>query len=349
MRIRPPLSLWRVPPWPEHASARGPVILLYHSVAKVGSDPWGLRVSPRNFAEQMAVLRTHTKPIHLNHLDRALSGGEMPPRSVAVTFDDGFADNLHQAKPVLERHAIPATIFVATGYVGSQREYWWDELDRLLLAPGRLPERIALQIGETQCQWDLGAASNYSRLQAWRDRRWKAWHEHDPTARHTAYRAAWQLLRQSTTAAREKALEELRQIASVTSAGRVNRRCVSIDELHELARGDLIEIGAHTVTHPSLGAIRLHDQRSEIMESKTWLERTLNRPIMSFSYPFGTREDYTTGTIELLRQAGFERSCSNFPGVISREVDRYQLPRRVVLDWDGREFISKLKTWFAEQ
>src|SRR5436190_14683687 len=123
-RPRMPLSMWRVPPWPAidsvHAS-NPPVILLYHSVCDVNTDPFGIRVSPRNFAEQMAVIAAHCRPMRLDRLREALQADDVPPRSVVVTFDDGFADNLLHAKPVLDRHHIPATIFVASGLVDQTR------------------------------------------------------------------------------------------------------------------------------------------------------------------------------------------------------------------------------------
>src|SRR5262245_42467602 len=123
MRLRPPLRLWRVPPWPDNRQPQRPIILLYHSIAKVSTDPWGLRVSPRKFAEHMAILRERANPMPFAEFDQRFGVGDLPPRSVAVTFDDGYADNLHAALPVLEHHRIPATAFISTGYIGSDHEY----------------------------------------------------------------------------------------------------------------------------------------------------------------------------------------------------------------------------------
>ena len=65
-----------------------------------------------------------------------------------ITFDDGYADVLHHAKPLLERHSVPATVFVATGAIGQRREFWWDELGGLFLQPGTLPEELELTVDE---------------------------------------------------------------------------------------------------------------------------------------------------------------------------------------------------------
>ena len=115
------MRFWRVPAWPQCERDGSAVILMYHSVSRIGADPWGLRVAPRQFAEHMAVLRTHTNPIRLDELASA-TVGDGTRRPVVVTFDDGYADNLLHALPILERYRIHATIFVATGFVGSQRE-----------------------------------------------------------------------------------------------------------------------------------------------------------------------------------------------------------------------------------
>ncbi|HET9531812.1 MAG TPA: polysaccharide deacetylase family protein, partial [Blastocatellia bacterium] len=110
---------------------RRAVILMYHRVAEVRSDPWSLCVTPQHFAEHMEILRRHARPISLRELTGALREGSVPRRSVVVTFDDGYLDNLKNARPLLERYDIPATFFIATGYLGGEREFWWDELERM--------------------------------------------------------------------------------------------------------------------------------------------------------------------------------------------------------------------------
>ena len=122
------------------------LILLYHRVADAGSDPWSLCVTPRHFAEHLEVLRKYSDPMRLQHLAQGLYRRQRAGRPVAITFDDGYADNLQNAKPLLERYDIPATVFVTTGYIGSEREFWWDELERLLLQPGTVPEKHHLSV-----------------------------------------------------------------------------------------------------------------------------------------------------------------------------------------------------------
>src|SRR4051794_20071252 len=106
-------------------------ILLYHRVTALDSDPQQLAVTPEHFDEHLRVLREICTPVELADVPRMLRARRLPKRPVAVTFDDGYRDNLHEAKPLLERHGVPATVFVASGYVGSGREFWWDELERL--------------------------------------------------------------------------------------------------------------------------------------------------------------------------------------------------------------------------
>jgi len=84
------------------------LILLYHRIADVQPDPWSLCVTPRHFAEQLETLQQYSRPMQLRQLIRALADGYLPRRSVVITFDDGYADNLHHAKPTLERYEILA-------------------------------------------------------------------------------------------------------------------------------------------------------------------------------------------------------------------------------------------------
>jgi peptidoglycan/xylan/chitin deacetylase (PgdA/CDA1 family) len=112
------------------------VILMYHSISSGRPDPWRLCVDPDRFAEQLRMLRDRFRVVSLPEVRAALAAGEGLSRSVAVTFDDGYRDNLLVAKPILEEHGLPATVFVTTGYVDSDRDFWWDELEAFCASAG---------------------------------------------------------------------------------------------------------------------------------------------------------------------------------------------------------------------
>jgi peptidoglycan/xylan/chitin deacetylase (PgdA/CDA1 family) len=322
------------------------VVLVYHRVAKPLSDPWYLAVTPEHFAEHLEALRQHAVPLRLQHLSRALAkGATLPGRSVVVTFDDGYADNLHNAKPLLERYGIPATIFLTSGFIGSEDGFWWDELDRLLLRPGRLPKNLRLNINGKTRRWQLGDAARYPRAEFRRHRRWRAW-EDAPTPRHALYRSLWGQLHRSTDEEQRKVISELRGWAGPVKDRRPGHRLLSLEQATDLANDNLIEIGAHTVNHPSLSSLPLKSQRHEIVESKARLEDLVGSPVTSFAYPYGKRSDYSARTVALLQQSGFTCACSNFPGFVSRSTDAFQIPRIQAEDWDGDEFARQLKEWF---
>ena len=117
------------------------MILVYHRVTPLDFDPEWLAVTPDRFAEQMDVLRRHYHVLSLSELHACLQKGNVPRKAVAVTFDDGYADNLLSARPVLERYDVPATFFVTTGKLDQTSEFWWDELGSLLLETPKLPGR----------------------------------------------------------------------------------------------------------------------------------------------------------------------------------------------------------------
>jgi peptidoglycan/xylan/chitin deacetylase (PgdA/CDA1 family) len=112
---------------------------MYHRVADVAHDPWRLAVTPENFEQHLAVIQERSRPTSLAELAAGLEAGSLPRRSVVVTFDDGYRDNVRVAKPLLERFEVPATVFVVSAYVESDRDFWWDELAELSMRPA-LPE-----------------------------------------------------------------------------------------------------------------------------------------------------------------------------------------------------------------
>lgn len=103
------------------------VILLYHRVADVNDDPHELSVSINNFRNQLKYLKNNFTVMSLGELVNGLVNGKIKKKSVAITFDDGYYDNLANALPVLEEFNIPATFFITSGKIGSDTPFYWDK------------------------------------------------------------------------------------------------------------------------------------------------------------------------------------------------------------------------------
>jgi peptidoglycan/xylan/chitin deacetylase (PgdA/CDA1 family) len=318
------------------------LILLYHRINQAGTDPWGLCVRPQYFADHLKILRQEAVPLSLPELVRAHREGVLPHRAIAVTFDDGYADNLSNAMPLLERFHIPATVFVSSGYIGSKREFWWDELEQVLLQPGELPAHLHLTIRQKVYHWQLEEAARYGAEESRREVSQKAW-AGEPGSRHHLYYAVWQVLQPLTEEERRPVLDLLSAWAGVEPALRDSHRPLEEHELQTLALSDVIEIGAHTVTHPRLSVQPLVVQAEEIRTSKTHLERWLDRPVTTFAYPYG---DFLRETPSLVRDAGFICACTTREGSVRWNVNYLELPRVQVEDWNGDEFRKRLRVWF---
>jgi peptidoglycan/xylan/chitin deacetylase (PgdA/CDA1 family) len=325
--------------------APGGLILLYHRVAEVPTDPFKLCVTPEHFAEHLAVLSGEYQPMSLRKMRQTLESGQSPNRAIAVTFDDGYADNLWNAKPLLEAQDVPATVFVATGQLEEPREFWWDELDRLLLQPGRLPSCLDLTIEHKLHHWDLGQAADYSMADHQRDRHWN-WYvqeQTDPGPRQSLYRALYQLLYPLSLDQRQLILDQLLTWAGLTVKGRPNYAALSATEVSRLGDGGLVEVGAHTINHPFLSTLSAEAQWQEIQQSKAALETLIDQPVHGFAYPHG---NYSPETMELVEKAGFTHACATIEGRVGRKAHRFQMPRVVVEDCDGEAFAQFLTNWF---
>ncbi len=316
---------------------------MYHRVADLDVDPWQLCVTPERFSEQLARLNRLMTPLSLTELVKAHQNNAVPDRAVVVTFDDGYANNLHWAKPLLLKHQIPATVFVTTGYLEQSREFWWDELDQLLLRPGTLPQSLRLIIQGQPHQWLLGDAAHYSEANYLLDCSRSA-HESTPGSRLEFYRSVWQALQPLTPEQRLPLLTKIQAWTEAPLTLRPSHRPLNLQEVLELEAGGTVTVGAHTVSHPLLSAYGLEAQRQEILHSKAMLETLLNHPVQNFAYPFGI---YDQPTISLVQTAGFTCACSTHEESVWHKSDRYQLPRFGVQNWSGAEFEHRIQKWFG--
>jgi peptidoglycan/xylan/chitin deacetylase (PgdA/CDA1 family) len=136
-------------------------------------------------------------------------------------------------------------------------------------------------------------------------------------------------------------LAQLREWASADSH-HTDGSALSVDQVVRLASGDLIEIGAHSVTHSILNTLPLASQKSEIHQSKAFLEKLLGHRVNGFSYPNGAASEHTQS---IVREAQFVFACASHNDVARRGGNPYYLPRFWVGDWDGRAFCRWLQLW----
>jgi peptidoglycan/xylan/chitin deacetylase (PgdA/CDA1 family) len=315
---------------------------MYHRIAQPDFDPWGLCVSPQHFFEQLEVVRQFSSVRPLSDVLHLREQKRKPCSAVAVTFDDGYADNLLVAQPLLERFQVPATVFLTAGALGSPHEFWWDELSRILLQSDTLPSNLDLTIAGEVFRWTLRNSRSSGGVECRGPRSWKTT-EPPSATRQALYQSVWRLLRRLSYSEQRRALDQLLHWACIEPVSRESHRILTISEAIALGSADLITIGAHTITHPELSAHPEVVQEKEIRESKHILQRVFDREITQFAYPYGA---YSLETVRLVRDAGFSLACSTLQRTVPRDLNQYELPRYQVQNWSGEEFGRKLAAIF---
>jgi peptidoglycan/xylan/chitin deacetylase (PgdA/CDA1 family) len=309
-------------------------ILAYHRVAEVNNDPELLCVTPNHFVEQVEVLRKKYEVVDLE--EQVLNGKQLRHinKCIVITFDDGYADNLYQMKPILEKYELPATIFITTGQLGLKQEFWWDDLARIILIHPHLPSELRLIIKGSDYFWNIQNDQTIgpSKLS------WNVLAKANPDQRQKTYLEIANLLKTCGRDERFDIMNSIHLWAGLDSNGRADYRVMDANELGLLADGGLINIGSHTNSHVSLASMHEDVQFTELRESKRILEEILNKRISTFSYPFGSKDDYSSVTIKILKKLGYQLACADYPGKVNWRTDRFQLPRFLVRDWDGDTF-----------
>ena len=290
----------------------GAVVLMYHRVTDLARDPYQLAVSPAHFAQQLEHLKRTCTVLPLIDLIEALQAKVLPPRAVAITFDDGYIDNYREAYPLVKAAGLPATIYVVSGKIDTAREFWWDDLDRIISLPDRAPAHLQLRVKDRIYEWPTATTEQ----------------------RAAAQRAVHAVLHPQAIAVREQAVEQLCEWAGVDRDGRPDYRVITDAHLKEIAADPLIDIGGHTVNHPSLAVLTREEQAAEITRGREMLEARLGRPLRTFAYPYGTRRDFTPETAALVRTAGFRAACTTVHGSVETGDDLFTLRRSAVFNWD---------------
>lgn len=280
-------------------------ILIFHRVLPSPDPLFPGEITAPGFDSICAWVSDWFKVLPLDEAAERLRAGRLPTRALALTFDDGYADNRTVAAPILQRHGLPCTFFVATGFLDGGR-MWNDtliEAVRGCTAPALelqtlLPTLGVLPLGDTGAR-----RAAIDRLIA-----------------HCKYLPP------------EERQELVDGIAARSQAAMPNDLMMTSEQVRELHRMGL-QIGAHTVNHPILARLPREQALDEITRSKRHLEAIVGAPVTLFAYPNGKPgEDYSPESVALAREAGFSAAVSTMPGVSNRHTDLFQLRR--FTPWD---------------
>lgn len=279
-------------------------ILIFHRVLPSPDPLFPSEVDAARFEQMMSLVATAFRVLPLAEAVQRLQQQRLPQRALAITFDDGYADNEEIALPILQRHKLPATFFVATGFLDGGR-MWNDtviECIRHTTRPAIDLEALGLQRVPTGTVAERRAA--IARI--------------IPPIKYLGL------------AGRQAVLQNLhRACGEPVLSSTLMMRSAQVQSLH--AAG--MEIGAHTVNHPILTALSDDEARRELQQGRDALQQLTQAPVVTLAYPNGQPgTDYDPRHVLMARQLGFKQAVSTAVGVASASDDVFQLPR--FTPWD---------------
>lgn len=280
-------------------------VLLYHRVADLPYDRYGLAVTPAAFTQQIRHLAETCTVLELTALVQGARAGALPPRAVALTFDDGYAEHLEVAAPMLVALGLPATFFITTASLMSEEEHWWDELERLVLVEDSRPSAL-----------DLFADGTCIRPTATFEQRQAVHAEVVPVIRHASQRDRLALL------------QRLREWSGGHTRPRSSHRVLRASDIRRLAAMPGMAIGSHCVNHLHLPSHPSGIQDDELRASRIALQDLLQINVDAVAYPYGAHD---RGAIDAARRAGYRHAVTVRAdhvrcGTHALRVPRFEVP-----------------------
>jgi peptidoglycan/xylan/chitin deacetylase (PgdA/CDA1 family) len=281
-------------------------VLIFHRVLRAPDPLLPGEMDAERFDQVCRWLASWFNVLPLDDAVRRLRGATLPARAAAITFDDGYADNHDVALPILQRHGLSATFFVATGFLDGGR-MWNDTVIEAV-------RRTSAQ------QWDLDACGlpEVTRLEL-----------ASLAQRQAAIPQLLNAIKYLEPGRRDAVVAGVARIAAADLPHDLMMSSEHVRRLHQAG----MQVGAHTVTHPILARLPAAAARKEVAESKHALEQLLQERVALFAYPNGKpQQDYGREAVDIVAQCGFDAALSTAWGSARQGGDRYQLPR--FTPWD---------------
>ena len=290
--------------------------LIFHRVTPEVDPLFPDEMHARRFDELCAWLAAWFNVLPLDEAADRLSRQALPARALCITFDDGYEDNCSVAMPILRRHGLTATFFIATGFLDGGRMWNDTVIESLRHAPG---DRLDLQ-------GLPGAALRRFPIASVAERR----------------EAVEQILEVVKYLPVDQRLDVVAEIARRAGVAPRGDLMMSSQQVRDLRCAGM-QIGAHTVTHPILARLAPAAIEAELRQSKATLEALLGESVTVLAYPNGKPgRDYGPEAVEAARRLGYACAVSTAPGVARAGSDLYQLPRFTPWDRTRLKFGARL-------
>lgn len=282
-------------------------ILIFHRVLSAPDPLFPGEVHAARFDAICRWLAAWFQVLPLDEAVHRLAHGTLPARAACISFDDGYADNHDQALPILQRHRLTASFFVATSFLGGGRMFNDTVAEAVRRAPG--PELDLSPLGlDGLARFDLRT----------------------PALRSACIGQVLRIVKYLPVPRRTETVERI--AAACGRPSLPTDLMMTPQQVQALHRAGMV-IGAHTRTHPILARMDVQGMRDEIEGGKRELEAIVGAPVTLFAYPNGKPdEDYSAASVQVVREAGFDAAVSTAWGAADGRTDRFQLPR--FTPWD---------------
>jgi peptidoglycan/xylan/chitin deacetylase (PgdA/CDA1 family) len=291
-------------------------ILIYHRVLARPDPLFPGEVDAALFERQLRLVKRFYAPLPLAEAVQRLQDGSLPARAACITFDDGYADNAQLALPLLRRHGLHATFFIATDYLDGGQMWNDTVIEAVRQAPGA---QLDLREHGLDC---LPVASL--------------------AQRQAAIAALLGRLKYLPFDRRQQLALQIRRQAGATAGPPA---MLSTAQLHQLQAAGM-GLGAHTASHPILSTLPDHAAQRDIADGKRQLESVIQAPVTLFAYPNGKAgRDYGAPHVAMVRNLGFQAAVATDWGVArpGAGLDLLQLPRFTPWDRGRLAFLWRLR------
>ena len=288
-------------------------VLIFHRVMAEPDPIFPNEVHAHRFDEICGWIRSWFNVLPLDVAAAQLKAGTLPARAACITFDDGYADNHDVAMPILRKHGLTATFFIATGFLDGGR-MWNDTVIESI----RLTRADALDMGE------FGHFAVKT-----------------PAEKAATIGAIIGKIKYLPVAER---LAATIHIATTAGVDPPDNLMLTSTQIKAMRQGGML-IGAHTVSHPILARLSNDQARAEIKASKDTLEQLLGERVGLFAYPNGKPgEDYSPQTVDVVRKLGFNGAVCTAWGASRMGDDPLQIRRFTPWDRNKTLFAGRLLT-----